>query len=175
MVAAFVLVNRSDDGSQSKMAAAAAMRAAGCTFRTFPGQGRNHLTSLTPPKKFKYNSFPPTSGPHYYIPAVWNFYTTPLAQVQQIHNLEHGGIVVQWGSNVPAATVDRLRAFWSESPYALLFAPLPQLGNKIAVEAWTHLATCTHFDERAFTAFRDEYRLKGPERGFTPENTQPGQ
>src|SRR5229473_3293652 len=36
--------------------------AAGCSFRTFPNQGQRHVTSLT--ANVKYNSFPPTSGPH---------------------------------------------------------------------------------------------------------------
>ena len=91
-----------------------------------------------------------------------------------MHNLEHGGIVIQYGSKVPAATVDQLAAFVDKDPRGMLMAPLPELGAKIALTAWTHLAMCTRFDEKAYLAFRDAYRAKGPEG--TPLNAmQPGQ
>ncbi len=36
-----------------------------------------------------------------------------------------------------------------------------------------YLATCTKFDEDAFSTFRDELRFRGPER-FPPDSLQPG-
>lgn len=142
---------------------AKALAAAGCPFKTYPNLGQRHVDSVN--AKVTYNSFPPTSGPHYVQPAPWNFYDAPIdSQVRAVHNLEHGGIVVQWGREVPGSTVAQLLSFYDESANGLLFAPLPKLGNKIALTAWTHLATCTRFDGRAFKAFRDAYRAKGPER-----------
>jgi hypothetical protein len=149
----------------------ARLAAAGCSFQTYPSQGGEHVQSLT--AKVNYNSFPPTSGPHYFKPALWGFYNHPLVQVQVVHNLEHGGIVIQWGSAVPPTTVDRLRAFWRESPDGMLLAPLPQLSDKIALTAWTHLAICGRFAQDAFVAFRDAYRAKGPER-FPLSALKPG-
>jgi Protein of unknown function (DUF3105) len=150
----------------------AKLAAAGCAFKTYHNLGQAHVQALTPPPK--YNSFPPTSGPHYFEPAPWNFYDSPIdSQVRAVHNLEHGGIVVQWGSAVPSATVEQLRGFWDDSPNGMLMAPLPRLGDKIAMTAWTHLATCTRFDESAFAAFRDAYRGKGPER-FPLSQLTPG-
>jgi len=151
---------------------AKSLAAAGCTFKTYPNLGQQHVSSLT--AKVDYNSFPPTSGPHYAEPAPWNFYDSPIdSQVRGVHNLEHGGVVVQWGSGVPAATVEQLRSFWQASPNGMLMAPLPRLGDKIAMTAWTHLARCRRFDESAFKAFRDAYRAKGPER-FPLSALQPG-
>lgn len=148
------------------------LAAAGCTFKIYPNQGQQHVSSLT--AKVDYNSFPPTSGPHYVQPAPWNFYDSPIdSQVRGVHNLEHGGIVIQWGSGVPTATIEQLRSFWQESPNGMLMAPLPKLGNRIAITAWTHLASCTRFNESAFKAFRDAYRAKGPER-FPLSALQPG-
>ena len=139
------------------------LAAAGCVFKTYPNLGQAHVQALTPLPK--YNSFPPTSGPHYVQPAPWNFYDSPLdSEVRAVHNLEHGGIVIQWGSPVPTSTVEQLRGFWQDSPNGMLMAPLPKLRDKIALTAWTHLATCTRFDEGAFKSFRDAYRGKGPER-----------
>ena len=82
----------------------------------------------------------------------------------EVHNLEHGGVIVQYGDQVDAVTRDRLRAFYDDSPNAMLLAPLPALGSKIALTAWTRLATCERFDESAFSAFRSAYRGNGPER-----------
>jgi hypothetical protein len=142
--------------------AAAALRAAGCTFRTYPSEGRSHTNDLE--AKIAYKTFPPTSGTHYVSPAVWNRYSEPLSLVQEVHNLEHGGVIVQYGSKVPQTTVGRLASFYDSSPNAMLLAPLPRLGNKVALTAWTRLATCTGFDENAYEAFRDAFRGKGPER-----------
>lgn len=150
--------------------ASAALAAAGCTDQTLADQGRQHVTTL--PKDFKYNSFPPTSGRHDPRWALWNFYDRPVRQIQLVHNLEHGGIVVQYGDKVPKAQVDEIRTWYLEDPTALLVAPLPSLGDKIALTAWTHLSTCPGFDEKAFQAFYDAHVLNGPER-FPADRLQP--
>ena len=158
------LASRGGGGASSKATkqAATKLAAAGCTFRTYPSQGHDHVQSVD--AKVAYSSFPPTSGMHYFQPLIWNRYTQPLALVAEVHNLEHGGMIVQYGDKVPQATIEQLNAFYDSSPNGLLLAPLPKLGNKIALTAWTHLATCTRFDQGAFEAFSDAFRGKGPER-----------
>lgn len=148
-----------------------ALAAAGCTLRTYPSQGRSHVNSLT--TKVAYSSFPPTSGRHFYQPALWNAYTEPLALVQEVHNLEHGGIIIQYGSRVAETSVEQLQAFYRDSPNAMLLAPLPKLGAKIALTAWTRLAICGRFTAAGFKAFRDAYRGNGPER-FPVNSLTPG-
>ena len=109
----------------------------------------------------KWNTDPPTSGPHYsQMRPSWGAYTTPLYQAQLVHNLEHGGIFIQYGKDVPQATVDQLKGFYDEHLNGTLLAPLPRLGSKIAMGVWTtsspsspntgtaYLAKCTSFDER---------------------------
>ena len=167
----FFLTRGSKHSAPSGPSPAAALIAAGCTFKTYPNQGQAHVQSLT--AQVKYNSFPPTSGPHYVSPAVWGKYATSLVLVQEVHNLEHGGSIVQYGDKVPQGTVDKLVSFYDASPNGMLLAPLPQLGAKIALTAWTRLATCTHYDMGAFAAFRDDYRGKGPER-FAVSSLKPG-
>jgi hypothetical protein len=150
-----------------------------CVRKTFPNQGRRHVDKLT--EGFKYNSFPPTSGQHYppgpKAPAVWNVYEAPVDQLALVHNLEHGGVVVQYGPEVSPQTVQQIVAWYADSPEGLVVAPLPESmpeaaapppdwESKIFVTAWTHAATCSGFDEDAFTNFRDDYR--GPD-GDAPE------
>ncbi len=149
-----------------------ALTAAGCTVETYASQGRNHVQKLE--KGFKYNSFPATSGEHYPTPAIWNIYAEPVEEIRVVHNLEHGGIVVQYGDKVPAETVAQITAWYGNSDKAgILVAPLPALGDKVAFTAWTHLATCPGFNEKAIDAFTDAYRFKGPER-FPVNAMQPG-
>ena len=97
-------------------------------------------------------------------------------------------MIIWWGDEVPAVTVAKLRAFYDESPVAMFGTPYPRLGSKIALTAWTgnparyyvhgyygmgHIAICPGFDAKAFTAFRDAYRGKGPE-GIPMSADEPG-
>ena len=168
VVLAFLLTQR-DEVSAAK--ATAAMEAAGCTVKTYPSLGQKHTNSLD--DKIKYNSTPATSGTHYVNPAAWGIYPTPVREIQAVHNLEHGGIVIWYGSKVAQAKIDLLEAFVGEDPRAMLMSPMPKLGDKIALTAWTHLATCTNVDQDAYKQFRDAYRGKGPER-FRLDDLQPG-
>jgi len=171
IVAVVVARGSSSNGSKSDTTALAALNAAGCSYRRYPSEGRSHVSSLS--ATVNYKTFPPTSGTHYYIPAVWNRYSQPLVLVQEVHNLEHGGVIVQYGDKVPQATVAKLASFYDSSPNAMLLAPLPKLGNKIALTAWTRLALCTHYDQAAFAGFRDAFRGQGPEK-FPVSSLTPG-
>jgi Protein of unknown function (DUF3105) len=152
-------------GSKANVASvSAAVEKVGGTFKTFPAQPRTpHYTTLPPKNPLKYNSFPPTSGRHYFQWVIWGYYTEPVNLYQEVHNLEHGGVIIQWGSKVSASDVEKIHQFWREDPNAMLAAPLPKLGNKIALTSWTHLAEFTKFDEGAFKKFRDVLRYHGPE------------
>jgi Protein of unknown function (DUF3105) len=145
--------------------------AGGCTTETFPEQGREHVEEL--PAGYEYNSFPPTSGSHNPVPAIYNVYPEPVDQMLLVHNLEHGAVVVQYGDQVPQAEIDSIVAWYSEDPNGLIVAPLPELGGEIAVTAWTHLMKCPAFSEEAFDEFTEDHRFQGPER-FSPDAMQPG-
>jgi hypothetical protein len=147
------------------------IREAGGTFQTTESEGRDHVEDLN--ADVDYETDPPTSGSHYFLPAVWGIYERPINQVQAVHNLEHGGIVIQYGDDVPDADIQRITEFYNDDPNGLLVAPLPRLGDQIALTAWTHLAKLPRFDQEAFEAFRDAYRGKGPEP-FETEDLQPG-
>ena len=168
-----VLILTRGSSAANTASAKKAMLAAGCTFNHYPQQPRNHVPLNY---KFHYNSFPATSGPHYYQWVIWGVYTEPVRQIQQIHNLEHGGIVIQYGTKVSRSDVEKITSFYQSDDNALLVAPFPKLGNKIAVEAWTYLSTCTHFNQNGFTKFRDALRYHGPESSRFPKSAlQPGE
>lgn len=148
-----------------------ALREAGCTFRTFPDQGANHIDSSS--NTVRYNSAPPTSGTHLSQPAVWGAYNERVEQQALVHNLEHGGVVIQYGSKVLPGDVAAINAYYTDDPRGLIVAALPKLGDEITLTAWTKLAKCPSYDAGAFDAFLDSFRFKGPER-VPPDALQPG-
>jgi hypothetical protein len=181
------------NGDSGQKHVAALMTAAGCSFKTVkayvpPGQPV-HVVSLT--KKFPWNTDPPSNGQHYPLWAVWGFYTDPVNPRMVVHNEEHGGVILWWGSGVDSATVEQLRTFYNEKADGSFGTPYPKLGNRIAISAWTgntadygrnnyygfgHLATCNTWNAKtrsAFEAFRNEYRGKGPE-GIPLSLDEPG-
>jgi hypothetical protein len=168
------------------------MRSAGCTYKevearqNLPPDQARHVEKL--PKGFKYNTNPPTSGPHHPNTIIWGIYDAPVSQLSSVHNLEHGGIVIQYGNRVPGDVAGQLSEFYREDPNGLVVAPRPALRNRISLAAWTfdqgrlveegyqgegRLALCPNFDDGAFRTFVDEYRGRGPEP-FPVENLAPG-
>ena len=178
-----VLVLGGDEDEQT------AVETAGCTLESFPAVPNvpDHSDVPTLTTKPAWNSNPPTSGPHYNEWAIWNFYDEEVPLVKSVHNLEHGGVVIHYGPQVPQAEVEKLRTFYGDDPNGLLVAPLRSNGDTITLSAWTApdaatgttdrgsgwLARCTTFDEVAVSAFIEEHRYKGPER-FPPEELAPG-
>ena len=193
VIVVVVAVARGGGGGSASKKLPALMAAAGCTFKTLPasvpaGQG-THVLSLT--KNLPWNTDPPSNGQHYPQWAVWGFYRTAVNPRRVVHNEEHGGVILWWGPKVPAATVDKLEAFYQEAPAAMFGTPYLNLGSKIAITAWTgdptryqqngyygqgHIATCPAYTAAAataFKAFRDQYRGNGPE-GIPIGSDQPG-
>ncbi|HEX7587441.1 MAG TPA: DUF3105 domain-containing protein, partial [Anaerolineae bacterium] len=105
--------------------------------QTLPDQGRDHIADHTGHPD--YNSNPPTSGWHWANPLDWGIYTSQQFQEQLIHNLEHGGIVIQY-NDLTAADVQRLTNLVNRDSYHMILAPYPGLpaGVRVAWTAWTH-------------------------------------
>jgi hypothetical protein len=173
-------------GSTTKSDAPKLLEAAGCTFQTVKSmKSGDHSVLVANGISKKWNTSPPTNGPHYGAPALWGSYTTPLNPAQVVHNLEHGGIFIQYGKDVPSSTVAQLRTFYDGHQNGTVLAPLPSLGSQIALGVWVtnsastpdsgvaHLAKCTTFDDKAYAAFFDDYQFQGPER-FPASSLTPG-
>jgi Protein of unknown function (DUF3105) len=143
-----------------------------CTSETFDAQEAAHVEEL--PADYEYNSTPATSGLHSPVTAIWNLYDQPVPQINYIHNLEHGGMIIQYGSDVPAEDVSSLANWYQQDTRGLIVAPLaeeqeeedPTLAGQIVVTSWTHMLRCGSFDEEALNDFSDDYR--GPQ-GDAPE------
>jgi hypothetical protein len=193
IVAIVLFVVLGGGSTANAQAIASAMTKAGCSFKTVdayvPKGQRTHVNSLT--KKLPWNTDPPSNGQLYPEWAVWGFYTDPINPRQVVHNEEHGGVILWWGSQVPSSTVSRLKAFYDEKPTGSFGTPYPTLGSKVAITAWTgdpteyqqngyygqgHIGICPSYTDatrNAFEKFRNAYRGHGPE-GIPLCDDQPG-
>ncbi len=113
-----------------------------CDVQTFEALAQDHVPPEKLPKDFEYNSYPPSSGPHYPDPLIFGEYSTALEQNRLLHNLEHGGVGVQYGSNVSDETIAELTAWYRDDPRGLILAPLPEdpraakYADSIVLTAW---------------------------------------
>ena len=184
-IAAVALAFTLGGGDGGSSDARAALEAAGCTLSATPALPGDHTVTSPTGTSPKWDTVPPTSGPHYATPVVYGSYDEPVNQAQLVHNLEHGAIAVQYGKDVSAETVQQLKTFTQAHPRGTVLAPYPALGDQIALGAWVtpspsrpregtaYLAKCTAFDEAAFSAFFDAYQFQGPER-FPADSMLPG-
>ncbi|MFQ5493298.1 MAG: DUF3105 domain-containing protein [Candidatus Dojkabacteria bacterium] len=96
-------------------------------------QGADHVTESPDPSI--YNSLPPTSGPHTTSTA-WGIYETEVLEGNQIHNLEHGGIFIQYKDSEDSELISRLTEIVEEARKdrnKIVLAPYSKMGNNIAL------------------------------------------
>jgi hypothetical protein len=180
-------------GGGGGSASGALISTSSCTEQQFKGLKPAHLNNPNAP--VDYNSFPPSSGPHYAQPAPWGIYPDSIKQTILVHNLEHGGIVIQYGNEVSKSDVQKLESFYQDDPYGLVVVPYDKLGSKIAAAAWNepaysqnqdanfdkvdaghgYVLTCSSFDKGALSKFRDQRRNKAGERYQSIKDMTPGQ
>jgi Protein of unknown function (DUF3105) len=173
IIAAVVVVATAGGGGggdgPSTSAVAADAKAAGCSFREFKSEGREHTA-----RKVTYKTNPPTSGPHNPVPAQDGIYApgnTP-AKEAFVHSLEHGRIEFQYKPGTSAADIAKLRRL-AEEPvngtggyHVLLFENNTNMPDKFAAAAWTKSISCPALTPQAvdaMRAFREAYTDKGPE------------
>ena len=148
-------------GPLSSLLGAGTARAQGTQY---PNQGQEHISPSQ--QHVAYNSNPPTSGPHYAEPAPWGIKDQPLPDEQLVHNLEHGGIVIEY--NCPDGCPDlvaQLRDLASGYRSKVILAPRPNPDVKcrITLTAWTWLDCFDQFDADRINAFIRAHKDRGPE------------
>jgi len=121
-----------------------------------PDQGNRHIAGPDAPHE-PYNSEPPTSGPHLPYIAPWGVHTRPIVRELQVHNLEDGGVLVQYNCDCPALA-EKLKAIVQRYDRYVILAPYPEMKPTIALTAWTRLDTLNEVDEARITRFIEAYR-----------------
>ena len=121
-----------------------------------PDQGNVHIAAETSSHD-AYNSDPPTSGPHLPYIAPWGVHTRPIPRELQVHNLEDGGVLVQYNCDCPD-DVAKLKALVARYDRFVILAPYPAMKARIAVTAWARIDTMDQLDESRVRRFIDTYR-----------------
>ncbi len=131
--------------------------------------GNKHIQNITDAHD-PYNSLPPTSGTHVGGKAQWGISDSPIPDELQLHNLEDGGVVVQYNCTpgadsqnhaTPSAEaqdeckklVEDLSSIVKKYSDKVLMAPYPKLDTKIALTAWTRIDKFNDFDDERIQKF----------------------
>lgn len=133
-------------------------------------KGQKHVADGT---KLYGGAIPPTSGDHA-SPVPWQVYDQEVPDVNTIHNLEHGGIVINYRPDLPADQVARIKGLFSKPYSRSTFKPIkavvaPRAANEspIIMSSWTRNLKLTAYDEKKMI----EYYLRNV--GKAPEGTAP--
>ena len=122
----------------------------------FADLGNRHIPTAETPHD-PYNSDPPTSGPHLPYIAPWGVHTRPITAELQVHNLEDGGVLVQYSCDCPDV-VGKLQAIVRTYDKFVVLAPYPSMKSRIALTAWTRIETMQDLDAKRVSRFIESYR-----------------
>jgi len=147
---------------------ATAAKAAGCVVKSFPLEGRDHVTTTV-----TYHTNPPTSGNHNPNPSEDGFYPNGAPPKERnVHALEHGRIEMQWKPGTPQNVIDTLQAIFNEplkgksGYHQLLYENNTGMPFEVAAASWQHYLGCPKWNANvidAIRAYREQYVDKGPE------------
>ena len=103
------------------------------------------------------------------MPAIapWGMYDQPIPKEYQVHNLEDGGVLLQYScpkgcpdliKKLQALLVKYKKRADTEKKYLhLVIAPYPLMDSRLALTAWTRLAKLDDFDEALIDRFIEAY------------------
>ena len=138
-----------------------------CTgIEKYPSLGRDHIEDGA---TARYNSNPPTSGPHYAVPAEAGFYApdSGIEPERLVHNLEHGQIVI-WYRPVAedlGFLQEQVETLVAQEPLATVGAPYPNMndGYNIVITSWTRARACARPSQEVVDDFRRRFQGRAPE------------
>jgi hypothetical protein len=172
VIAVIAVVALAGGGSSDKVDTSTLAKnatAAGCTFKSYPSEGRNHTTG-----KVTYKTNPPTSGNHNPTPAQDGIYApgNEPAPENYVHSLEHGRIEFEYKPGTSSADVKKLQDLaleklnGSAGYHVLMFQNNTNMPTQFGLAAWTKSLTCDKLTPQSIDVmrqFRKAYTDKGPE------------
>lgn len=112
---------------------------------------------------------PPTSGDHA-DPVKWGPYTTELADVKTLHNLEHGGIYVSYTSDLPKDQIEVLEKMLFPpysvdgfKPLKVVLAPRANNDSPLILSSWNRSLKLDAYDRDAVMNYYNTNVNKSPE------------
>lgn len=120
--------------------------------RAIPVMASPHL-SVAALQRVRYNSNPPTSGPHFAVPPAPGIYDSPLSPGEFVHAEEHGHVVIAYAPGTPADQVSVLVSVAKAHPDDVLLTPYRGIAHGVALAAWGRLQRLDHADTAEVTRF----------------------
>ena len=123
--------------------------------------GNKHLDSINQQHE-PYNSNPPTSGPHVGTITQWGINKEIIPDEIQIHNLEDGGVIVQYNPDkLPKEEWARLEeVVMGTNRKRVIIAPRYNMDAPIVLTAWTRLMSLESIDQDKIKEFIIRYEGK---------------
>ena len=110
---------------------------------SYSGLSRNHVSGTV-----KYSTSPPVGGDHN---ATWlncGIYTSPVANENAVHSMEHGAVWITYQPTLPAAQVTALQNDVRGKAYVIL-SPYQGMTSPVVTSAWgKQLALTSASDDR---------------------------
>lgn len=116
-----------------------------------------HISPAQAPS-VRYDSLPPTSGPHYAFTIATGVYTSPIPDGLTVHAMEHGHVVIQYAPGTPGNEVEALTRVARRYGADVVLAPYPKLKTGIAVTAWGRIELLDHPDWTRISTFVEALR-----------------
>ncbi len=126
---------------------------------TYSNLSRDHVTG-----KVTYPQNPPVGGQHN---AVWQncgIYSTPVANENAVHSMEHGAVWITYQPQLSSQDIGQLQALVHGHDHALL-SPYPGLPAPVVTSAWGLQLRVTSASDPRLAQFLTKYE-QGPQ---TPE------
>ncbi len=133
------------------------MNEAGKPGESVAQQPSPHVADVNSPH-ISYSTDPPTSGPHVDRTAPWGVSATPVPNELAVHNLEDGGVVINYSPDLDKATVDRLAELVRTYDTEVLMTAHPGMSTPIALTAWGRIDRLGSFDEARIKRFIAAFR-----------------
>ncbi len=111
-----------------------------------------------------YNSDPPTSGPHAPNWSRCGVTGREVPDVVQVHNLEHGTVIVQYSPDLSQGDLETLTALARGLGAGhMIVAPRADLDDLVVATAWTRMQRFSEVDIVGLRDFWLAYAQQGPE------------
>lgn len=129
-------------------------------------EGQKHVAEGQPQT---YKAKIPTSGPHAGT-VQWQAYEQQIPDENIIHNMEHGGIIVSYRSDLDSATIQKLKGLFAK-PYTVQgFSPnkaivMPRKGQEkpIVLASWNRILELDNYNQQSLIDYYLGNVNKSPE------------
>lgn len=129
-------------------------------------KGRAHIA----PGAAQYETDFPTSGAHDVQPAPWNVYKQEVPNENVVHNMEHGGIIITYRSDLPQETITKIERLFSSpfsnpkfQPSKAIVMPGSKNDSLIIIRSWNRLLKLDTFNEQTMINYYLKNVNKSPE------------